>query len=95
MTSTWVLTAGHCCDKTFANEHSILAGLTKYRSNEQWSLVRKLFVHPHFNLDPMRNDICLMQVKQRQSLTCLPPVLNFNDNFSYIPKLMKPLQSDT
>ncbi|XP_011497791.1 PREDICTED: tryptase-like isoform X2 [Ceratosolen solmsi marchali] len=72
LTAEWILTAGHCMSNNVKKvlepyTITVVAGeivLKNTNYARQWSYVRKIIVHPHFNVETLENDVALLQLSK-------------------------------
>ena len=69
----WVITAAHCMDNFIVNKAparvNVVAGTTKWKSEGERVAVKQIFVHPAWNSATMDNDVALLQLSRRLTLT--------------------------
>src|SRR5262249_41060526 len=69
----WVVTAAHCMDNEIVNglpdRVNVVAGTTNYQSGGQRVAVKRIFVHPAWNSATTDNDVALLQLSRRLTLS--------------------------
>ena len=69
----WVITAAHCMDNFIVNKAparvNVVAGATNYKKGGERVAVKRVFVHPNWNSANMDNDVALLQLSWRLTLT--------------------------
>jgi trypsin len=69
----WVITAAHCVDNSLVNKSparvNVIAGTTTWKSGGERVAVKRIFVHPAWNSANQDNDVALLHLGRRLTLT--------------------------